>query len=71
MMKTVLRLTLTTLALVLMLASSVNLRSANASVCVETCGCNPVGGPDTCCTSGGTTCYTRTSGPIIIIIIED
>jgi hypothetical protein len=65
MTKTVLSLTLTVLAFILMLAGSVNLRSANANagVCDGTCACYPVGGDLVCCTQGSLTCYTReTSG---------
>lgn len=59
MTRTFLRLTLAVLAVVLSLAGTMNLRSANAGLCDVTCGCTPLGGNIVCCTQGTITCYTR------------
>jgi hypothetical protein len=63
MTKTVLRLTFAVLAVVLSLAGTVNLRSANAGLCDVTCGCKPLGGDIVCCTQATITCYTRDVPP--------
>jgi hypothetical protein len=59
MTKTFLRISLTVLALVLSLAGTVNLRSANAGLCDVDCGCD--GGTVKCCTQGTITCWTGQS----------
>ncbi len=61
MKQRVLRVVLTVLALVLTLAGSVNLKSANAGLCDGVCGCP--GGTQQCCTYEGVTCYNKDNTP--------
>jgi len=48
MIQSIVRMSLTALALVLLFAGSFNLNRASASTCSDLCGCP--GGPITCCT---------------------
>lgn len=69
MIKRVLRIALTSLALFMAISGSMNLNRAGASevapgggLCDGICGC--AGGPTQCCTWNGVTCYTRAATPI-------
>jgi hypothetical protein len=61
MKQNVLRVVLTTVALIMMFAGSLNLNRVSANIppsgglCNETCGCTP--GPQLCCSQGSITCY--------------
>lgn len=57
MTKRIAKLTLTVLALVLSLAGTINLRSANAGLCDVDCACKPLGGELLCCSRNGINCY--------------
>jgi len=56
MLRRIVNITITTLAILLTLMSFQNLNTASAGLCDGVCGC--VGGDLRCCTYQGVTCYT-------------